>query len=725
MSAPAGLSAGSNPSWSLSIWNKVHRYRCLLTKYWWVLLLTLSVALCVTAYFQMNKPVTYASSAKLSVDQENRRVVAGDPNSAAPQDPDTLLSTQIQIMQTSSDVRRNISDLLVAKYPDMPASPVALDFVPKNTILTISATGTNALYTQRYLQATIDGYLGYRKQQREGAQDAGFKNLRAEIDSINEKLRQDNEAIIQFQRDAGKIFDEKDKTNENLDTLRQKHDQLQADFDRLKLMTPEQSIDHDASAANGRNANGTGNNSGNGVSVTTQLALDLDNTQADYRQALAQIADINAQLDVFSKDMTSRHPKIIALNTALETQQRRVKGALETARQRIENLRTFTATQLHDLEAKIKTAEPQALKDRVQRAEFDQLGETKKRDQATQERLTSMLTTAVTTTHTAPETIYRMEDASTATIVVAPWAKAIAMALLLGLAAGVGILFLIDRMDDRMGTIGDFQMHFAEHVLGQIPRDDSGDSLEMLRPDDQRHQLVESYRNLRSTLLFMPMEGARPKTLLVTSAVPNEGKSTTSCNLALVLAFAGMKTLLIDADLRRGQIHQSFGVARDPGLTDVLGHNVNWKLAIRTTGIENLHVLPRGRNVPQPSEYLLNKATDRLLQELYPLYDYIIIDSSPVLAADDTASLAPKIDATLFVTRMGFTSAKMTRKSLEILYKRQANIPGVILNQVDTSSPEFVYYQYEEYYHAATDEDDESGPTVKKTRKTRSPEKVS
>ncbi len=99
-------------------------------------------------------------------------------------------------------------------------------------------------------------------------------------------------------------------------------------------------------------------------------------------------------------------------------------------------------------------------------------------------------------------------------------------------------------------------------------------------------------------------------------------------------------------------------MARDPGLTDVLGHSVNWKIAIRTTGVENLHVLPRGRNVPQPSEYLLNKNTDRLLQELYPLYDYIIIDSSPVLAADDTASLAPKIDATLFVVRMGFTSGE-------------------------------------------------------------------
>ncbi len=724
MSAPAGLSAGSNPSWSSSIWNKVHRYRCLLKKYWWVMLLTLSVALCVTAYFQINKPAAFSSSAKLSVNQENRPVVAGDPNSAAAAlDPDSLLQTQVQIMQTSGDVHRFTGDILAANHPGVPASPVALDYTPKNTILTITATGTDPHYTQWYLQAAVDGYFAWRKQQREGVAGVGFENLRTQIAAGDEKLKQDNAAIIQYQYDTKKVYGPEDKTNENLDALRQKRDVLQSDFDRLKLMTPEQGIDHSSSPVTNRNSSGNNNNNGETVSPTTQIALDLDNTQADYRQALAQIADLKAQLDIFTADMRETHPKIIALRAAMKTQQRRVDEALETSRQRIEAQRAFTATQLQAINAKIEPAERDALDNRVQRAKYEQLVETKKRDQDAQEKLMATYTAAAMRTNSTPETIYRMEDASEATAVVAPWMKAIAMAVLLGLAAGVGILFLIDRLDDRMGTINDFQMHFAEHVLGQIPRDDSGDSLEMLRPDDQRHQLVESYRNLRSTLLFMPMDGARPKTLLVTSAVPNEGKSTTSCNLALVLAFAGMKTLLIDADLRRGQIHSSFNVQRDPGLTDVLGHNVNWKLAIRTTGIENLHVLPRGRNVPQPSEYLLNKATDRLLQELYPLYDYIVIDSSPVLAADDTASLAPKIDATLFVTRMGFTSAKMTRKSLEILYKRQANIPGVILNQVDTSSPEFVYYQYEEYYHPATDEDDEK--PVKKTRKTRSPEKVS
>ncbi len=722
MSVPAGLNTGSNPSWSLTLWNKVHRYRCLFFKYWWVVLLTVSLALCVTAYFQMNKPPMYVSAAKLSVNLENRPVVIGDQGGALPQDPETMLQGQAEIIKTVNAVHRNADDILQANYPGMTGAPVTLDFTPRNAIMTVTASGPNSLYTQRYLQATLEGYLNYRRQQRTGTEDSSFNQMREQIDRVQESLKVDNEALIKYQQDMGQVFGKADNTNDNLDSLRRQYDALQSDYNQLMLMTPEQGIDRGGVVA----ANpATVAAKGADLAPTTQIALDLASTQGDYRQALARIADLSAQYNEFAKDMRDRHPKLLGLKADIEVQQRRVNELLEFARKRIESKRLFAATQLKDLENKIGAAKPQALEDSMRRAKYDQLQENKKRDQDTYDKLMDSMQQGMVHIKVTNDPMFILENASVASASTAQWAKALGLALVAGLVVGVGILMLIDRLDDRMGSISDFQMHFSEHVLGQIPRDDSGDSLEMLRPDDPRHQLVESYRNLRSTLLFMPLDGTRPKTLLVTSAVPNEGKSTTSCNLALVLAFAGMKTLLIDGDLRRGAIHDSFGAPRDPGLTDVLGHNVNWKLAIRTTGVENLHVLPRGRNVPQPSEYLLNKATDRLLQELYPLYDYIIIDSSPVLAADDTASLAPKIDATLFVTRMGYTSAKMTRKSLEILYKRQANIPGVILNQVDTSSPEFVYYQYEEYYHAATDENDAEAGS-KKTRKTRrSPERVS
>jgi capsular exopolysaccharide synthesis family protein len=200
----------------------------------------------------------------------------------------------------------------------------------------------------------------------------------------------------------------------------------------------------------------------------------------------------------------------------------------------------------------------------------------------------------------------------------------------------------------------------------------------------------------------MPYEGPRPKTLLITSAVPNEGKSTISANLAITMALSGAKTLLIDADLRRGAIRDAFELSSKIGFAEVLKQEVTWREVVVPSSYPNLFILPRGKTLSQPSEHLLRDSTDILLKELYHQYDYIIIDSSPVLAADDTTSFAPKIDATLFVVRLSYTSARLTRKSLELLYNRQVNVPGVILNFVDTSLPEYYYYQYSEYYNTPT-----------------------
>jgi capsular exopolysaccharide synthesis family protein len=196
----------------------------------------------------------------------------------------------------------------------------------------------------------------------------------------------------------------------------------------------------------------------------------------------------------------------------------------------------------------------------------------------------------------------------------------------------------------------------------------------------------------------MPCEGVRPKTFLITSAVPNEGKSTISANLAITMALSGARTLLIDSDLRRGALREAFGISSKIGFAEVLKQEVNWREVVVPTAYQNLYLLPRGKTLSQPSEHLLRDSTDVLLKEIYHHYDYILIDSSPVLAADDTTSLAPKIDATIFVVRLSYTSARLTKKSLELLYGRQVNVPGVVLNFVDTSLPEYYYYQYSEYY---------------------------
>ena len=703
MTAPTrGLSTGQNPSWSLTFWNQVHRYRRLVQKYWWVLMFTLSICLFAGAYYQISRPPTFVSTASMYNDVENRGVTIGSQaDSGNANLADGFMETQIDMITSQTIIKSRAAAQLLAKYPDQLASPVNLTATQSNSILTLKATGTNPLYTQRYLQAVVQSYFALRAEARKGSNSDSLEKIRDEqIPHAQKDIDADDQAIIAFQREHKVVFDKQEGNNEGLPMLNGKLAALRDEYNQLSLMTPEQSLDRAAASQR----NGTVGAQPSPGSLSTSSSA-----EGDFRTKQSELVALTAQRDEFAKDMRPAHPKMVRFKEQIEAKDKEIANLLEYNRRQIKQRMEIVGSMIKATEADIAPEKDKALENNLLRAEFDKLVEKKTRDTATYADLQKTLRDATLNADVKGDQMRLLEPASVASSVPSSWIKILGMAFVFGLASGVGILILIDRMDDRMGSIGDFQAHFAESVLGQIPKDGSTDVNELLKPDDQRHQLVESFRNLRSTLLFMPMEGVRPKTLLITSAVPNEGKSTLSSNLALVLAAAGMKTLLIDADLRRGAIHQSFGISRDPGLTDVLGHSVNWKIAIRTTGVENLHVLPRGRNVPQPSEYLLNRNTDRLLQELYPLYDYIIIDSSPVLAADDTASLAPKIDATLFVVRMGFTSAKMTRKSLEILYDRQANIPGLILNQVDTSSPEFVYYQYSEYYHAATDGDENGG----------------
>lgn len=715
MSSPLqGIAPGKNPSWSLNFWNHFHRYRVLAMKYWWVVALTLSLCVCLAAWYLANTPPTYFSEAKLSIG-ENKAVTVGggeQNNSAFTQQIDDFLSTQKEILK-SGDVARLASDRLQAQYPEMPEAKVKLDMAQRASVLALTATGPSKDFTQRWLDATVNGYQQKKRDMRRQATDQALEKVREQIARLESVLKADDDSMIKFQRDAGMVMEKgKNPRQAEVQALEAKLSTLNSEFDQLSLMTPEQSLDRAAP----RRA------PGDGSTAQAQSALESSGAEDAYRQAQQLAVKYKADLDDLSRDLRPKHPKIIALKAEIERQERLTADLLNQNGKRLANRRELVGSMIKATRDQLEGAKKSALSNDLLQVEFDKLADKKGRDEKTYNDLQKAMIDGSMNVNVDTDSVNVMEPASVAQPVPSMWIKVLALAVACGLGSGIGLLFLIDRMDDRMGSINDFKLNFSEHVVGQIPRDPTKDSTELLMPDDQRHQLVESFRNLRSTLLYMPMEGVRPKTILITSAIPNEGKSTVSSNLALVLAFAGMKTLLIDSDLRRGAIHKAFGLSRGPGLTDVLGHNVNWKLAIRDTGVENLHVLPRGRNVPQPSEYLLNKNTDALLKELYPLYDYIIIDSSPILAADDTASLAPKIDATLFVVRLSFTSAKMTRKSLEILYSRGANIPGLILNQVDTSSPEFVYYQYSEYYHTMQgDDEDGEGGTNTPPRKPHTP----
>jgi capsular exopolysaccharide synthesis family protein len=215
---------------------------------------------------------------------------------------------------------------------------------------------------------------------------------------------------------------------------------------------------------------------------------------------------------------------------------------------------------------------------------------------------------------------------------------------------------------------------------------------------DDRHSFVESYRNLRSSLLYMAEAGERPKTLLVTSSVPNEGKSLTAANLAITMASTGSRVLLVDADARKGALHDRFQVPAAPGLTEVLGQAFNWEEAVQVTKFPNLSLMPQGTFAPNASELFISEATRKFLQNAAAKYDYVILDTVPVMAADDVTSLAPHADGVIFVIRAEFTSARVARAALYSLYQRQVRVLGLVFNSARPAFEDYYYYRYRGYY---------------------------
>jgi succinoglycan biosynthesis transport protein ExoP len=231
----------------------------------------------------------------------------------------------------------------------------------------------------------------------------------------------------------------------------------------------------------------------------------------------------------------------------------------------------------------------------------------------------------------------------------------------------------------------------------------SKEAVELVTQVRPQSQMAESYRALRTSLLLSNL-GSPPKVIMVTSALPQEGKSTTSTNTAIVLAQKGVRVLLIDADLRRPSIHKILGMGPRSGLSNVLTGSATLEKAITQTSIlPNLFILPAGTPPPNPAELLASSNMRDMLTELRDQFDHIIVDTPPSLSVTDAVVLSQRADAVVLVIRSGQTTKQSLRRARDLLAQVSAKVVGVLLNAVDLSSPDYYYYyeyqgKYAQYY---------------------------
>src|SRR5438552_4807488 len=682
-------------SWSTAFITRLHRYRSLLLRRWWIPVLTICLGLFVEAFLAYQTAPSFLSTSKM--------MLAGKLNIAQgavySEDSQNFYGTQIQLMQ-STEVKRGAEALVRSTHPEIPSVPVEVTVVqkPRTSIFELSAIGSTPDYTQAFLNAVMQKYLDFKKGMREDQGKFVITGITEQLIQTEKDLRTAEDEMLEFQKqnNIGFITEEGNSAAAFLVKLNRDYAALKTEYDLLNLLDLDQNLDRAQNKMEGMQAGEASEDKG--------MPFSDVGPEADYLKAKQQVQLLKAERDTLAKDLRPKHPKILKLNDEVTKEERLIELYRQDTLERLETRRKSIGKQMENLQSNIKEWEAKALDLSQRLAQFNRVKGKVDRLKTLYDRLTNNLKEIDVTqvVDTGDQSVSVMEAATTPTSVRPGLIKSLLLGLAFGALAGIGILILLDRIDDRMASFGEFQHHFSENVLGQIPKEKTKGKVSLLQPDDARHVFAESYRNIRSSLFFMPCEGPRPKTFLVTSAVPNEGKSTISANRAITVALSGARTLLIDADLRRGGLREAFGISSKIGFSEVLKQEVNWREVVVPTSYPNLFILPPGKTLSQPSEHLLRDSTDALLKEIYYYYDYILIDSSPVLAADDTTSLAPKIDATLFVVRLSYTSARLTKKALELLYSRQVNVPGVILNFVDTSLPEYYYYQYSEYYTPVT-----------------------
>jgi capsular exopolysaccharide synthesis family protein len=292
----------------------------------------------------------------------------------------------------------------------------------------------------------------------------------------------------------------------------------------------------------------------------------------------------------------------------------------------------------------------------------------------------------------------------------------ILVAFLVSLAAGIGLAFLLDYLDDSVKTSEDVGRHLGLPTLALIPHHSIGERRKLLPAagsdgglasatalitlEERNSPMSEAYRHLRTSLLFSSA-GRPPQSILVTSSQPSEGKTTTAINTAVTLAQSDADVVIIDCDLRRPRLHSHFGLENTIGLTNYLSGERNTENLIKSCAeLPRLKVITSGPIPPNPAELLSSNEMKNLLQFLCGKYKHVIIDSPPAISFTDAAILSTQVDGVVLVAMAGKSSIHLMRRFKQRLGNIGARIYGVVLNGIKAGSMEYEYYGagYYDYY---------------------------
>ena len=263
-----------------------------------------------------------------------------------------------------------------------------------------------------------------------------------------------------------------------------------------------------------------------------------------------------------------------------------------------------------------------------------------------------------------------------------------------GLVLAIALVFGLERFDSRIRTPDELREQLDLSFIGLLPEVETKDSVgALLALEGELPQFSEELRHIRTNVLFS-FSGDEPRSLAITSASPNEGKTTLSTNLAITLAQTGERVLLVDADMRRPSVHTAFSLSLEPGLSNLLVGNAKPSQAIQRTSVENLAVLAAGHRPPNPSELLGSRAFQKFLRELGRHFSWIILDTPPVIAVTDACVIGHVASGVLFVVGSDRVSRQVARRAVDQIRAARGVLVGGVMNHVAVNRHRHYYAAY-------------------------------
>ncbi|PYX51741.1 MAG: hypothetical protein DMG76_31300 [Acidobacteria bacterium] len=696
----------------------LREYGRILKKRKWVVISTwLIIAILATVYALHMTPV-YDATGRIAINRENS-VNLGFKDSdqgtigADYEDYNIALETQIRILQSDALAFQVIKNLKLDNNPAFAESSLLdrfrrglkLNVVPRTRIVEIHYSHPDARLAAQIANILINTFIeqNFKTKFESTMQTSAW--LSVQLSDLQMKVETSQEKLVRYQKEHDILgIDEKQNiVTSKLDELNK--ELTAAEGDRIQ----KESAYKLASAGNPEIFA-----KAEPSSLINQLRTQESDLRMKYAEATTQFG--------------SSYPKVMQLGNQLKQVEASIQAEDERIASRVQNEYLSALQREKLLGAALDVQKQEANHLNESAIEYNLLKRDAESNRQLYEGLLQKLKEAGVSAGLRSSNIRIVDVARVPTSPSAPnIPRDIVLGLALGLFGGIGLAFVLESLDNTVRTPEEAQIISALPSLGIIPlstkqiaRDrknghprlslgsrssESADSLQLITFARPRSELAESYRALRTSIMLSSL-GSPPKVILVTSALPQEGKTTTSINSAIVLAQRGGRVLLVDADLRRPGVHKALGLRNTSGLSTLLTGGDGSQNAILSTEIPNLFVLTAGPPPPQPAELLGSILMKDYLCRLRKEFDHIVIDTPPALSVTDAVLLSVEADSVLVVVRSGQTTKAALRRVRDLLSHVNARITGVIVNAFDLHSGSSYYYQYDSKYYGRYYEED-------------------